>query len=367
MTTLTVRRPPVRYRIQVRRGLLDSAGSLLRTHHRGGTALLVTDRTVDRLYGARVRASLRRAGFDVIAAVLPPGEPTKSLASARRLYRTWAGRGVGRTAVVVALGGGVVSDVAGFAAATYGRGLDWVVFPTTLLAQADASVGGKVGVNLEEGKNLVGAYHHPLGVYADPDVLATLSPRAFRAGLAEVAKMGVIRRPAILARLAAMVESGRLRDPARLLPLIRATVSEKAAIVGRDERDRGLRRVLNFGHTVGHGLEAAYGYGRYLHGEAVAVGMVAALRLSVGTAGLPAADAERVEGLLRAMGLPTRLREAPGEAFWRALLRDKKRGRAGLRVVLSPAIGRAKVFDLPSLTPLKRAVLSLSRTQGVGR
>jgi 3-dehydroquinate synthase len=367
MTTLIVRRAPARYRIQVRRGLLGRAGGLLRRHRRGGTALLVTDRTVLRLYGARVTASLRRAGFDVIVTALPPGERAKSLDHARRLYRTWARRGVDRSAIVVALGGGVVSDVAGFAAATYGRGLDWVVFPTTLLAQADASVGGKVGVNLPEGKNLVGAYHHPLGVYADPDALATLSPRAFRSGLAEMAKMGVIRRPAILARLAALAGGGRLRDPVRLAPLIRATAAEKAAIVGRDERDQGERRVLNFGHTVGHALETAYGYRSYLHGEAVAVGMVVALRLSADVAGLPSADAGRVEGLLRVLGLPTRLREVPGPRFWRALLRDKKRGRAGLRVVLSPAVGRAKVHDLPSLTPLKRAVLSLVKTHGEGR
>ena len=366
-TTLTVRRAPVRYRILVRRGLLDQVGSLVRAHRKGGPALLVSDRTVFRLYGARVRASLRRAGFDVHASVLPPGEPTKSLASARRLYRDWAGHRVFKGAIVVTLGGGVVSDTAGFAAATYGRGLDWVAFPTTLLSQADASVGGKVGVNLEEGKNLVGAFHHPLGVYADPDALATLSPRAFRSGLAEVAKMGVIRSPEILDRLSSMVATGSLRDPARLAPLIRMTITEKAAIVSRDERDQGVRRVLNFGHTVGHALETAYGYGRYMHGEAVSVGMAAALLMSAGLAGLREADAIRVEALLRAMGLPTRLHEVPGRAFWGALRRDKKRGRAGLRVVLSPAIGRAKVFDLPSLTPLERAVDSLARTQGVGR
>jgi 3-dehydroquinate synthase len=366
-TTVTIRRAPARYRILVQRGLLDRAGSLVRVHRDGGPALLVTDRTVLRLHGARVRESLRRAGFDVIVTALPPGEPSKTLASARRLYREWAGRRVFKGAIVVALGGGVVSDVAGFAAATYGRGLDWVAFPTTLLSQADASIGGKTGVNLPEGKNLVGAYHHPLAVYSDPDVLATLSPRAFRSGLAEVAKMGVIRRPEILERLEAMAAADRLRDAARLAPLIRMTAAEKAAIVSRDERDRGIRRILNFGHTVGHALETACGYGRYMHGEAVSVGMAAALLLSAGLAGLDEAEAVRVERLLRAMGLPTRLREAPGRAFWGALRRDKKRGRAALRVVLSPAIGRAKVFDLPSLTPLERAVESLARTQGVGR
>jgi 3-dehydroquinate synthase len=360
VTGVTVRRPRIRYRVVVRPGLLREAGERLLRHRRGGALLLVTDRTVDRLYGARVTASLRRAGFEVHATVLPPGERTKSLASVRRLYRAWALHGAGKTALVAALGGGVVSDVAGYAAATYGRGLPWVVFPTTLLSQADASIGGKTGVNLPEGKNLVGAYHHPLGVYADPEALETLTPRAFRSGLAEVVKMGVIRRPELLGRIESLLRTGRLRDPARLAPLIRATAAEKARTVSRDERDRGVRRHLNFGHTVGHALEAAYGYGRYLHGEAVSVGMIAALRLSVRSAGMTRREAARVESILAGAGLPTRLGARPNRAFWRALLRDKKRGRVGLRVVLSPAIGRAKLFDLASLTPLRQVLSDLA-------
>ena len=190
MTAVRVRRPPHRYPVLVRMGLLDRAGNLLLRHRRGGTLLLVTDRTVERLYGRRFRRSLGRAGFHVHTTVLPAGERAKSLHSARRLYRAWARHGAGRTSLVVALGGGVVSDVTGYAAATFARGLDWIVFPTTLLSQADASIGGKTGVNLAEGKNLVGAYHHPLAVYSDPETLRTLTPRAFRSGLAEVNKMG---------------------------------------------------------------------------------------------------------------------------------------------------------------------------------
>lgn len=360
MTQVRVRRPAVQYRIVVRAGLLARAGELVRRHRRGGTLLLVTDRTVARLYGRKVLRSLRGAGFDVMTTVLPAGERAKSLESVRRLYRDWAGHGAGRTSFVVALGGGVVSDVAGYAAATYGRGLPWVDFPTTLLSQADASIGGKTGVNLPEGKNLVGAYHHPDGVYSDPETLLTLTPRAFRSGLAEVVKMGVVRRPDLLARVERLVGRDALRDPRRLAPVIRMCATEKARYVSRDERDRGVRRELNFGHTVGHALEAAYGYGRYLHGEAVSVGMVAALELSVRSAGLPRRDAERVRDLLVAAGLPTRLEGRPNRTFWKALLRDKKRGRAGLRVVLSRAIGRAKVFDLPSLTPLRRVLRELA-------
>ncbi len=359
MTTLRVHRAPARSDIRVAPGLLRAAGELVRLHRPAGRALLVTDRRVMRLYGAGVRASLARAGFDVVTSVLPQGERAKTLAVLRSLSRAWAAASVGRGAVVVALGGGVVSDVAGFAAATYARGLDWVILPTTLLAQADASVGGKVGVNLDEGKNLVGAYHQPLGVYSDPEVLATLTPRAFRSGLAEVIKMGVIRRPALLGRVERLARAGRLREGVALTPLIRAAVAEKARTVAVDERDLGIRRDLNFGHTVGHALETAYGYRRYTHGEAISVGMVAALRMSVLEVRLPEAEAARVEALLHEVGLPTRLTERPGPRFWAALGRDKKRGRGGARMVLSPAIGAAKVFDLPSLTPLRGVLLSL--------
>jgi len=265
---------------------------------------------------------------------------------------------------VLALGGGVVSDVAGLAAAVFGRGLTWYAFPTTVLAQADAAIGGKVGVNLPGGKNLVGAFHHPRGVFCDPEALGTLSPRAIRSGLAEIAKIGVIRRPSLLAeleRLAADRTSARrgVEEGGRLARLIRAAAKEKAWYVSRDPMDVGVRRELNFGHTVGHALEAAYGYGRLTHGEAVSIGMVSALRMSVREAGLDPESAREVEELLRSLGLPVRLPRRPGNSFWRALQRDKKRGRTGVRMVLSPAIGAAKTYELPSLTSLRGVLLSL--------
>jgi 3-dehydroquinate synthase len=349
------------YPVRVERGLLSRAGSLARPFAAGRSVALVTDRTVARLYGPRVEASLARAGLRVVRTALPPGERSKSIASVRALAERWAREGLGRDALVVALGGGVVSDVAGYAASSYARGIPWVVFPTTLLAQADASVGGKVGVNLAAGKNLLGAFHHPRGVFADPDALATLSKRAFRSGLAEVVKMGVIRRPRLLPRLrslAAMDHGAALRA---LPPLIRDSAASKAWYVERDEQDRGARRELNFGHTVGHALEAAYGYRTYEHGEAVAIGMAAALRLSVLHAGLDPVAAQDIEALLARLGLPTRLERAPGSRFWSALTRDKKRGRKRLRVVLCPAIGKAEVFELTSLTSLRRVVQSLVR------
>lgn len=378
---------PADYRVRVERGLLARAGALVRAlattggrrdPRPGGAVALVTDRTVARLYGARVASSLRRAGFRVVPSVLAPGERSKSLATVGALTEGWARAGLSRDAVVVALGGGVVSDTAGFAAASYARGIPWVAFPTTLLAQADAAIGGKVGVNLDAGKNLVGAFHHPRGVFADPQALETLSGRAVRSGLAEVAKIGVIHRPAMLRGLEAVADRfGEARSAARsgagrrakaerrraalepLAALVRDCAAAKAWYVQRDERDAGARRALNFGHTVGHALEASGGYRVYQHGEAVAVGMAAALRLSVLHAGLDPAAAQDVERLLARLGLPTRIPRLPGERFWNALARDKKRGRTRLRVVLCPAIGTAEVFELSSLTSLRRVVHSL--------
>jgi 3-dehydroquinate synthase len=356
-----VRRSAAAYPVRVERGLLARAGTLVRSIAGGGDVALVTDRTVARLYAARVSASLRRSGLRVVPAILPPGERTKSIATVRALSEKWAREGIGRDALVLALGGGVVSDTAGFAASVFARGIHWVAFPTTLLAQADAAIGGKVGVNLDAGKNLLGAFHHPRGVFADPDALATLSARAFRSGLAEVVKMGVIRRPRILTRLESLAGMDRAAAIALLPPLVRDCAAAKAATVERDERDQGVRRDLNFGHTVGHALETAEGYRVYQHGEAVSVGMAAALRMSVLHAGLNPSEAARVERLLERLGLPTRLRRPPGPRFWSALARDKKRGRARLRVVLCPEIGTAEVYELTSLTSLRRVIQSLVR------
>ena len=359
MIEVTIRHAPTRYPVRVEPGLLSRAGRELYSLARGRRLLVVTDRNVARLHGSSFLASLRRAGLDAETIALPPGERSKTLETVRRICARWAKHRADRGALVVALGGGVVSDVAGFSAASYARGLDWVVFPTTLLAQADASIGGKVGVNLPSGKNLLGAFHQPKAVFSDPRVLATLPSRAFRSGLAEIAKMGVIRRPSLLARLDRVARQERLGDADELAALIAACAREKAWYVSRDERDSGVRQHLNFGHTVGHALEAAYGYRRYTHGEAVSLGMAAALRVSVLLAGLDPISAQDAEALLRRLGLPTRLDRAPGPEFWEALARDKKRGRTALRMVLSPAIGAAYSHELPSLTALRHAVSSL--------
>lgn len=349
------------YAVVLERGLLARVGALARPHAPGGLVLLVTDRIVGGLYGARVERSLKAAGLRVARVTLPAGERTKSFATVRSLCDRWAKEGAGRDALVVALGGGVVSDAAGFAASVFARGIPWIAVPTTLLAQADAAIGGKVGVNLSAGKNLLGAFHHPRAVLSDPATLSTLTPRAVRSGLAEVVKMGVIRRPAILRRLWRLCDEAGGVTPRAVEPLVAACAAEKAWFVAQDERDRGLRLLLNFGHTVGHALEAAEGYGRYQHGEAVSIGMVAASRLSVTAAGLDPVSALEIEMLLRRLGLPTRLTRTPSARFWNALERDKKRGRKGVRVVLCPAIGSAEVYELTSLTTLRQVVMSLIR------
>jgi 3-dehydroquinate synthase len=365
MIQVSASRGRIRYPIRISPGLVDRAGALLRAERVPGPVLVVTDRTVARLHGARFLASLHRAGWAPRVVALPAGERSKTLAHVRALCERWAAWRVDRSVPVLALGGGVVSDVAGFAAAAYARGLDWYAFPTTVLAQADASIGGKVGVNLPGGKNLVGAFHHPRGVFCDPEVLRTLAPRAFRSGLAEVVKIGVIRRPSILEGLRRLAREGGARwaldgpGRARLAELIRAAAREKARYVSRDPEDRGVRRELNFGHTVGHALEVSQGYGRLTHGEAVSIAVVAAFMISIRAAGLDQAASWQVEELLRSLGLPVSLKRRPGKTFWRALARDKKRGRLRTRMVLSPAIGAAKTYELPSLTPLRGIVLSL--------
>jgi 3-dehydroquinate synthase len=353
----------VRYPIRIERGILRRAGPLLRQARVPRDVLVVTDRTVLRLHGRPFLASLRVSGFRPRVIAIPSGERSKSVDRVRAICERWTAWGADRSTAVLALGGGVVSDVAGFAASAYARGLDWYVFPTTVLAQADAAIGGKVGVNLAGGKNLVGAFHHPRAVLSDPGALATLTPRSFRSGLAEIAKIGVIRDPSILRALRAYADADERELPAGL---IRSAARVKAWYVSRDPRDQGIRRELNFGHTVGHALEASLGYGRILHGEAVSIGMVAALRMSVRFAGLDPERAREVEALLRALGLPVRLKRRPGPSFWKALGRDKKRGRAGARMVLSPAIGAAKTYTLPSLTALRSVLSSLVLSSGGG-
>jgi 3-dehydroquinate synthase len=329
------------YEIVVAPGALGELGKRLCALGGLGPVLLVTNPTVRALHGAAAEASLRAAGIDPIVAEIPDGERYKTMATLETILDAALSRGTDRSSVVVALGGGVVGDLAGFAAATLYRGVRLYMVPTTLLAQVDSSVGGKTGVNRPQGKNLIGAFHQPSGVLADTDTLATLPEREYRAGLAEVVKYGVILDGGFFERLERSVARLQAREPALLGEVVERCVQLKAYVVERDERERGLRRLLNFGHTVGHAVEKATGYSRLLHGEAVAMGMVVAARLSENL-GLCGPDvANRVQALLSALGLATKLpADVETAALIDAIAYDKKASGGKVAFVLAEAIGR---------------------------
>jgi len=255
-----------------------------------------------------------------------------------------AGHRLERKSFIVALGGGVVGDLAGFVAAAYLRGIDFVQAPTTLLAQVDSSVGGKVGVNLKAGKNLVGAFHQPRLVLCDLATLRTLPPREFRAGLAEVIKYGIIYDAAFFARLERDLPKLLRRDAAGLAEVVARCCEIKAEVVRQDETETGVRAILNFGHTIGHAIEAISGYGKYLHGEAISIGQVAAAKLSVRAAGLPVEEAERIENLFLRAGLPAAIKLSARRqaALIEAMRLDKKVSEGQIRFVLARRIGQVE-------------------------
>jgi 3-dehydroquinate synthase len=349
------------YPIHIGPDLLAQSGSYLAAAGVGPRALVVTDRRVAGLYGDTVQDSLRQAGLEPALAVVPPGERSKSLSQARTLYDAALAAGLDRRSCFIALGGGVVGDLAGFVAATYMRGVPFAQLPTTLLAQVDSSVGGKTGVDLPQGKNLVGAFHQPCLVVADVRTLATLPRREVRAGLAEVIKYGLILDANLFADLARQFDASRAvaRDapaeslsfaPGRALPWsavsswVQRSCELKGYVVKEDVYETGRRAILNFGHTFGHAFEALLGYRRLRHGEAVSIGMVTAARLSHRLGLLTAADVARIERLLAMAGLPTAV---PGDLTPDPLLasmqHDKKAARGRLRFVLLRRIGEAWV------------------------
>ena len=349
MRQITVHLGPRTYPVLVGAGLLAEAGRECARLGLGRKLAVVTQRAVAAHTGA-VAESLRQAGFAPVVVEVPDGEPAKSLEEARALWDAFLGHGLDRGSAVVAVGGGVVGDLGGFAAATYMRGIAFVQVPTTLLAQVDASVGGKVAVNHPRAKNLIGAFHQPRLVIIDPDTLGTLPDREYRSGLAEVVKTGAALNAELFATLEANVTGLRRREPALLEGVIATCCAEKATIVEQDEREEsGLRMVLNYGHTVGHALEASSGYHAWRHGEAVAVGMAVAARLSHRLTLIDTGPVERQIALLSAVGLPTRF-EAPGpRELWEALRHDKKGREGRVPFVLLKALGHAEVcFDVPA-------------------
>jgi 3-dehydroquinate synthase len=344
LTRVEVALPGRSYPILIGRGWLDRVAQEVPLPPRASQALLVTQEPVeDAGHVAPVVASLERAGLTVHRYDVPDGEPAKSTGVLRELWEACAEAPLTRDDLIVGVGGGVVGDLAGFAAATWNRGVAVLQVPTTLLAQVDAAIGGKTAINLPQGKNLVGAFHQPLAVASDVDVLATPPERVRIEGFAEVIKYGLIRDPGMLDLLEADPGAARRGDPALLDELVARSSTVKADVVAVDELEGGVRAYLNLGHTYGHVLESLGGYGVILHGEAVAIGTVAALRLGVRMGRTPGEVAERGERVLEAVGLPVRSPELDRKKVWEVMGRDKKAGREGVRFVVLDGLAEPAV------------------------
>lgn len=348
------------YPIRIGPGILEKVGDLIAERDLGSEVFVVSSPRISRLYERRLTSGLRKAGFrDIETALVPDGERHKTIDSWRRLVNGLVSfdAGMNKRVVAVALGGGVVGDIAGFAAAAYRRGIPVVQVPTTLLAMVDSSVGGKTGVNHPRGKNLVGAFHQPSLVAIDPDVLATLPGRELRAGLAEVVKYGVIRDARLFSYIERWADEILALSQRRLARLIERSCAIKARIVEADEREtRGVRTVLNFGHTVGHAIEAATGYRRYSHGEAVAVGMLCAADAARAMGLFDDGAAERMENLIARLGLPTSATGCSPADVWAALQHDKKFIYGANRFVLPEEIGKVKVVEGVPARVVKKAI-----------
>lgn len=340
MKTVRVNLGDRSYDVNVGAGV--SVGSSL-SGEAGLRVLIVSDSNVDPLYGDACEEQLRSLGCTVARSVVPAGEESKSLDCVKGLYAEALEAGLDRTSVVVALGGGMVGDLAGFVAATLFRGIRLVQAPTSVLAMVDSAVGGKTAVNLQEGKNLVGSFHQPCEVAADLATLKSLPEREYASGLAEVVKYGVIRDAGLFSDLERNTEGLLARDPAVLEDVVTRCCEIKAEVVQADEKESSLRAILNFGHTLGHALERVLGYGRWLHGEAVSVGMVYALRLSVAEKGLSENESERAASLLAGLGLPVDMTGLDVKVSWdelrAAMATDKKTVGSVPRFVLAENIG----------------------------
>ncbi len=358
MPTFEVNTGSARYAVVAERGALGRIAEHLPA--RCGTVFVITEESVWRLHGSAVERALEGRAWRKL--VFPGGEENKRLAQVEELAEQMAEGGGDRTSAVIAFGGGIVNDVGGFAAAVFMRGVPVIQVPTTLLAQVDAGVGGKTGVNLKAGKNLVGAFHQPLAVITDPDVLATLAEREYRAGLFEVIKHGIIRSEPLFRLMERRREAVLGREPAVVEEMVAESVRIKCEVVSRDERESGLRRILNFGHTVGHALEAETGYARFLHGEAVGLGMLAALRLSQLAGRISARLCEEMSAVVRAYG-PFPSTEGIGvEGVLARLRKDKKAIQGAVHWVLATGIGSTEVTaDVPDAL-VRDAVASLLQT-----
>ena len=327
------------YKIYIGEEILDHVGMTLAKDGRAKRHVIVTDTRIDALHGERVQAALEKMDLRVERITVPPGEEAKGIETVLTVTERLTALGADRQTILIALGGGVIGDLTGFAASIYLRGIPVIQLPTTLLAQVDSSIGGKTGVDTAAGKNLLGTFKQPKAVFIDIAFLRTLPDEIFRSGLAEVIKYGVIKSPGLLDDLERAVASGGLRESTFLERTIATACRIKKEIVEFDERDQGLRQILNFGHTVGHAVEAASGYA-LSHGESVAIGMVAAARLSGKLYDLPAGDAERIAAIIRSVGLPDRIpAEMDLEDILSRLSLDKKKEGGTIHFVMIRKLG----------------------------
>ena len=330
------------YHIKVSDGLLARLGAECVPLNLGRRCAVITDANVGPRFAQAALKSLAASGFETALVTLPAGEKSKRLAVVEKCFDQLAAQRLERKSFIVALGGGVVGDLAGFVAATYLRGIPFVQVPTSLLAQVDSSVGGKTGVNLQSGKNLVGAFYQPRLVLCDLDALKTLPRREYLSGLAEVIKYGIIYDPILFAQLERQLPKLLERDVATLRTVVARCCEIKADVVGQDETESGLRAILNFGHTIGHAIENSSGYGKFLHGEAIAIGQVAAAKLSHKILGLPSGDVARIEKLFVRAGLPVNLKLNPArrKKLFAAMQLDKKVSGGEVKFVLARKIGK---------------------------
>lgn len=345
MDKITVNLGVHSYPIIICHNQLSQLGSALREYCPGQKVLIVTNTTVEPLYGAVVRESLTQAGYDTYLFAIPDGEAYKTLETAAKVYDFAFDCGLDRKSIILALGGGVVGDLAGFVAATFMRGLYFVQVPTTLLAQVDSSVGGKVAVNHPKGKNIIGAFYQPKLVFADIATLNTLPDREIKTGLAEVIKYGVIWDETFFNFLQQSVEKVLALEPEALTAIVKTSCSIKAQVVESDEKELGVRAILNYGHTFGHAVEALTNYTKYRHGEAVAIGMVWAARLAATQGMLSDQECDRVLDLISSYGLPTHETGLGAQAIMEAMYHDKKAEAGRIKYILPTAIGKVKIVD----------------------
>lgn len=363
MTRLTVTLPHAVYPVFVENGVFDRIGALAaELLGRTGRAMIVTDTRVDRILGVRLSRTLGRAGWDVTTVTIPPGESRKTIKNLLLLYRNFLRHQLERSSPVFALGGGVIGDLAGFAAATYMRGVPLFQVPTTLLAQVDASIGGKTGLNLPDGKNLIGSFTHPKAVFTDPSVLKTLPPREWANGLAEAVKCGVILDAPLFEKLDRNVSRIMRRDPETIGPVIRTCVSLKIKIVQKDERESGVRALLNYGHTLGHAIEAVHAFRGRTHGEAVALGMGGEAWLASKLGMIDREVLNRQTRLLHAFSLPVCDSKLSASRVLKFMQADKKNHKGKYRFSLPERLGAGR-FGIEAPDALVRQAIHFIRRE----